>query len=461
MALTQVKTTAGWVEGLPASNQMFTIFRGVPFAEPPVGKLRWKDSQPVKPWTGIRPCYKFGPKAMQEDMASEGGSIISAEYYVGNYEKSEDCLYLNIWTPAERPNKKLPVAVYIHGGGHQTGYSYLNCYDGEGFCKRGVIMVSIAYRLNVFGYLAHPELSLEQKGTSGNYGVKDQIAALTWIKENIAAFGGDPNCITVFGQSGGASSVANLCVLPKAKGLFQRAIMQSGGGIRNVYSYWSSSLARSEEVGSHFLKLLEVSSVEEARELPAEYILKAYTHFKQIKISEHDTPSLMGGYMRFSPVDDGVLFPEPVVDLYKKGCYPEIDYMLGSTSDEFTEITVNNLAFAENNSHLNRKPCYMYYFTHIPPGATHAHHSVEHHYVFQTLNRSYRPYTGNDWELSNELADYWANFMKTGNPNYSGKEQWKPYEGGSLSVFEIGSDKREMMTLSDEALDKEIKKVLE
>ncbi len=461
MALMQAKTSAGWVEGLPASNQMFTVFRGVPFAEPPVGKLRWMDPQPVKAWSGVRPCYKFGAKAMQEDMASEGGSIVSKEYYVGDYEKSEDCLYLNIWTPAKDSNEKLPVAVYIHGGGHQTGYSYLNCYDGEGFCKRGVIMVSIAYRLNVFGYLSHKELSHEQNGTSGNYGVKDQIAALNWVKENIEAFGGDPNCITVFGQSGGASSVANLCVIPKTKGLFQRAIMQSGGGIRNVYSYWSSSLERSEEVGMHFLKLLGVSSIEEARKLPAKDILNAYTRFKHVKISEHDTASLMGGYMRFSPVNDGVLFPESVIDLYKSGKYPEIDYLLGSTCDEFAEITVNNLAFAENNSYYDRKPCYMYYFTHVPPGAPNAHHSVEHHYVFQTLNRSHRPYTGNDWELSNEVADYWANFMKTGDPNYSGKTHWKPYEKGTLDVFEIGSYKRSMTTLSgDEKLEEEIRNVL-
>ncbi len=231
---------------------------------------------------------------------------------------------------------------------------------------------------------------------------------------------------------------------------------------RNVYSYWSSSLARSEEVGIHFLKLLEVASIEEARNLPAQVILDAYSRFKHIKISEHDTASLMGGFMRFSPVDDGVLFPESVVELYKKAKYPELDYMLGSTSGELPEITVNNLAFAEKNSHLNRKPCYMYYFTHIPPGATGAHHSVEHHYVFQTLNRSRRPYTGNDWDLSNEIADYWANFMKTGNPNYSGQKLWKTYEKGTLDVFEIGSHARQMMTLSgDKSLHQEIRNILE
>ena len=462
MALIKAKTTAGWVEGLPASNQMFSVFRGVPFAEPPVGDFRWKDPQPVKPWEGVRQCYKFGPKAMQEEKASEGGGIVSTEFYVGNYDKSEDCLYLNIWTPAKDPEEKLPVAVYIHGGGHQSGYSYLNCYDGEGFCKRGVIMVTIAYRLNVFGYLAHPELSAEQNGVSGNYGVKDQIAALNWVKENIIAFGGDPECITLFGQSGGASSVANLCVAPASKGLFHRAIMQSGGGIRKVYSYWSSSLERAEEVGAHFFKMLSVSSISEARKLSSGDILEACSRFNSVRINENDTPSLMGGYMRFSPIDDGTLFPEPVTELFKNGEYPEIDYMLGSTCDEFPEITINNLAFAENNNRLKRKPCYLYYFSNVPPGAADAHHSVEHHYVFQTLNRSFRPYTGQDWELSNELADYWANFMKTGDPNYTNKNSWKPYNKDLMNAFEIGREERKMISLmGNENFEKGIKRILE
>ena len=176
MALLQAKVEEGILEGLPAANQMFSIFRGVPFAAPPVGDLRWKDPQPIEPWEGVRPCYKFGPLAMQEPFVSEGGGIVATEFYVGNYQRSEDCLYMNIWTPAKNADEKLPVAVYIHGGGHQTGYSYLNCYDGEGFCKRGVIMISIAYRLNVFGYLVHPELEKESSSTPGNYGVKDQLA---------------------------------------------------------------------------------------------------------------------------------------------------------------------------------------------------------------------------------------------------------------------------------------------
>ncbi|MCD8009604.1 MAG: carboxylesterase family protein [Lachnospiraceae bacterium] len=450
MALLQAKVEEGILEGLPAANQMFSIFRGVPFAAPPVGELRWRDPQPVEPWEGVRPCYKFPPMAMQEPFVSEGGGIVATEFYVGNYKKSEDCLYLNIWTPAKSADEKLPVAVYIHGGGHQTGYSYLNCYDGEGFRKRGIVMVTIPYRLNVFGYLVHPELEAESESTPGNYGVKDQLAALKWIQKNIAAFGGDPDNVTLFGQSGGASSVDNMCALPASKGLIRRAIMQSGGGIRPVYSYWSESLDRAKEAGIEFLKVLGVDSIAEARKLSAKEILDGYSRFKMVKLNDQETPMMGGsGYMRFSPVDDGVLFPEPVTSLYRQGKYPELDYMLTSTSGEPTETTYQNLAFAEVNARLGRKPCYLAYFTYVPPGADRAHHSVEHHYVFQTLNRSYRPYTGFDWELSNELADYWANFMRTGNPNEPGKDLWKPYEGGQYNVLEIAGEGRQMISLAD------------
>lgn len=449
MALLEVKVEEGILEGLPAANQMFSVFRGVPFAEPPVGELRWRDPQPVQPWEGVRQAHKFGALAMQEPFVSEGGGIVATEFYVGNYQRSEDCLYLNVWTPAKRPDEKLPVAVYIHGGGHQTGYSYLNCYDGEGFCKRGVIMVSIAYRLNVFGYLVHPDLEAESESTPGNYGVKDQLAALRWIKKNIAAFGGDPENITLFGQSGGASSVSNMCALPASRGLIRRAIMQSGGGIRPVYSYWSESLEHAKEAGIAFLKVLGVSTIAEARKLSSDEILDGYTRFKMIKLNDKETPMRgSGGYMRFAPVDDGVLYPKPVTSIYRSGEYPELDYLLGSTNGEPEETTYQNLAFAEVNARFERKPCFLYYFTYVPPGADCAHHSVEHHYVFQTLNRSYRPYTGFDWELSNELADYWANFMKTGNPNYEGKNVWESYRAGEYNALEIGTE-RKMISLRD------------
>ena len=210
MALLQVKTENGIVEGLPAGNQSVSIFKGIPFAKPPVGDLRWKAPQPAEDWDGVLLCHQFAPIPMQARFASEGGgnTLAAQEFYVIDFPMSEDCLYLNVWTPAKSDSEKLPVAVYIHGGGMETGYSYLNAYDGEAFAKRGVIMVTIAYRLGIFGFMAHPDLAAEDPHHStGNYAIMDQVAALAWIHRNIAAFGGDPENVTIFGQSAGKISL--------------------------------------------------------------------------------------------------------------------------------------------------------------------------------------------------------------------------------------------------------------
>lgn len=445
MALLETRIESGLVRGTTGWNQAITIFKGVPFAAPPVGDLRWKAPQPCQPWEGVRPCIEWASMAMQEGYVSEGGGIIGTEFYVGNYQKSEDCLYLNIWTPAESPDEKLPVAVYIHGGGHQTGYSYLNCYDGEGFAKRGIVMVTIPYRLNVFGNLAHPELTAEGNGYSSNYGLRDQVAAFEWIHRNIAAFGGDPENVTVFGQSGGASSVQAMCTSPLTNDLIHRAIMQSGGGLRKPYSMWSANLQNAEEAGIKFFEFMGFKNLAEARAASAEEILDGYTRFNQVKIRDDEEPGMGGKYMRFAPLlADGYIFPENPIDICLKGNHKERDYMLTSTSGEGIMTTVQNLAFAENELKLGRKPSYLMYFTYVPPGAENAHHSVEHHYVFQTLLRSHRPYTGFDWELSNELADRWASFMKTGNPNPADKHylEWTPFTAESPMAYEIAANRR-------------------
>lgn len=440
MALLLARTEEGLVEGLPAGNQSVTVFKGVPFAAPPVGSLRWRAPRPVEPWEGVRKCYAFAPIAMQPRYASEGGGIAAQDFYVRNFPCSEDCLYLNIWTPAEAAGEKLPVAVYIHGGGHNTGYSYLNCYDGEGFAKRGVIMVSISYRLNVFGNLAHPWLREETGEASGNYGIRDQIAALGWIRRNIEAFGGDPECVSLFGQSGGASSVQYMCTTPGAKGLFQRAVMQSGGGLRAPYNLWAQSRETAELLGRKFVEYAGFSSLEEARLCPAEKLLERCVSFCELRLSDEEEISPMDhkSFLRFTPHVDGALFPEKPVKCCLEGNHPEIDYLLGSTGGEGRGTTVANIAWAENEIAHGRRPSYLYYFTYVPPGADCAHHSVEHHFVFQTLMRSHRPYGGFDFELSNELADRWAAFFRTGNPNTESHSGWTPYGEGNRRVWEIG-----------------------
>ena len=485
MALDQVRTESGIVEGYPAGNQFITVFKGIPFAKPPVGDLRWKAPQPCDPWDGVYKAYKFGNIAMQPRFVSEGGgtSLAAQEFYVRDYPMSEDCLYLNIWTPAKTGNEKLPVAIYIHGGGYETGYSYLNAYDGEGFAKRDIILVTVAYRVNLFGFLSHPDLAAEDPhDSSGNYGLMDLAAAIEWVRRNIAGFGGDPENISLFGQSAGGGCVQNMCASPLMKGKIRHAIFQSSGGISKNNFGDCRSRAEDEEIGKRFFEFLGVMTVAEARAIDAETLENKYKEFKNSEFYG----------MLFVPNVDGYVLPEDPADYFLSGKHDDIEYMVGCTKDEMRkfgapapspealqqdaarygefaeaylaaihaddpaavqpcyEDPIGNsflaaaLAFCENQNDLARKPAYMYYFTYVPPGAEEmgAHHSVEHHYVFQTLVRSKRKYTGFDYDLSNEMADYWANFIKTGNPNPEGKDGWKPYTAEAPEALIIDKERK-------------------
>lgn len=434
MAMKIAWTENGAVEGIEASNQQITIFRGIPFAAPPVGGLRWRDPLPPESWAGVRECHHFAPAAMQKEDTG-ASAVVAQEFYLKDLKKSEDCLYLNIWTPAESENENLPVAVYIHGGGFAKGFSYNNAYDGEGFAKRGIVVVTIAYRTNIFGFFTHPELTREG-GTSGNYGLKDQVAALSWVKRNISYFGGDPEMVTVFGQSAGAASISYLLAAPSAEGLFQRAIMQSGGGMKPPVNPWGRNLKDGERLGELFFQYMGFHSLAEGREAPAEVLLDGFWEYIKQPLVEGE-PEGIGGFMRFAPVIDGSFLVESPMDACRRGHYPKLDYMLGSTSGEWKALTYLNLAWGENEIRFGRESSYLYYFDKIPPGAAKAGHSSEHHYVFQTLLRSGRHYTGVDFDLSNELADRWAAFIKEGNPNYPGGEIWTPYTREHPELFWI------------------------
>lgn len=449
MALLQVKTECGLIQGLPSANQAISVFKGIPFAAPPVGELRWKDPQPPKAWSGTLEAYKFAPIPWQVRMMSEGGGAVNtSEFYVIEHERSEDCLYLNVWTPAKSTDEKLPVGVYFHGGGHNTGYSYLQAYDGDGFAKRGIVFVTIGYRLNVFGFLAHPLLSAESPHkTSGNYGTLDQVAGVEWVKRNIAAFGGDPDNITIFGQSGGGSSVQQLSITPLAKGLFKRAIMQSGGGFRGPRNIWDASLTKAEELGQMFFKYMGFNNLTEARALAAEDVLNGMARFCGDKViwagDDSKGPDGMPPF-RFNVIVDGYVQPYDTVAMLKDGKHHDVDYMIGCTANESEGAVIQSVGWCENELIIGRKPSYMYYFTYVPPGAEKigAHHSVEHHFVFQTFVRSKRAYGAFDFDLSNELADYWANFIKTGNPNPKGSDLWQKYTKEAPMALNIGKERK-------------------
>ena len=265
-------------------------------------------------------------------------------------------------------------------------------------------------------------------------------------------FGGDPENISLFGQSAGASSVNAMCVTPLAKGLFRRAILQSGGGLfhQDEKHYWNKDLATAEALGVRFLQYMGCGSVADARKLTGEQLLEGFMRFGKEPMPGLEENFYAGGYLRFYPLNrDGYVFPYNRGDMYLDGAHADLRYILGSTADEWRYMTQHNYAFAENQLKLHRTPAYLYYITYVPPGAEEegAHHSVEHHYVFQTLLRSQRRYTGADYDLSNELADRWAAFFKTGDPNLPGYVTWAPYTENNRRVLGITSSGREMQNL--------------
>ena len=270
-----LKIEGGEIQGIPTETPGVFVYKGIPYAAPPVGDLRWKAPQPVIPWEGVKVADTYGPAAAQPPR--QPGSFYHTEFFTDDgHQVSEDCLYLNIYTSSPgKTNARLPVAIYIHGGAYASGYCYEKQFlGGEEWMKHGVILVTINYRLNLFGFLAHPELSAEDShGVSGNYGILDQVAALTWVKNNIQQFGGDPDNVTVFGQSAGAMSIQQLIASPLSKDLMQKAIMQSGGGISDRPSLGGSQLEAAEQAGKAMMELCGYNNLESMRSASVDSIM--------------------------------------------------------------------------------------------------------------------------------------------------------------------------------------------
>jgi para-nitrobenzyl esterase len=316
-ALAQVQSvtvSGGKLTGVQADG--IVSFKGIPFAAPPLGDLRWRAPQPVKPWSGEKKADKFGPSCMQD---ASFARIFGAPDAI-----SEDCLYLNVWTPAKAATDKLPVMVWIYGGGFAGGMTSIPAYDGTQFAKQGVVLVSVSYRLGAFGFLAHPELSRESGKASGNYGLQDMIAGLQWVKANIARFGGDPSRVTIFGESAGGIAVSMLGASPSAKGLFQRAISESGGNFAaaktaNEGGLNVPTLKVAEGVGKAFVAKLGAGDIKAARALSADAIQKVVG------------PGLGTG---FWPVFDGDVLPGDQYVLYSQGHFNDTPVLIGTNSDE-------------------------------------------------------------------------------------------------------------------------------
>jgi para-nitrobenzyl esterase len=467
-----VRTQEGLVQGTSADG--IAAYLGVPFAAPPVGDLRWRAPAPPASWTGVRAADKFAAACMQSP-------LISRALGLDPPPTSEDCLYLNVWTPAKSPKDRLAVMVWIYGGGFTAGATSVPQYNGENLAKKGVVLVSIAYRLGNFGFMAHPELSAEQHGHSGNCGLLDQIAGLQWVNRNIAAFGGDPNRVTIFGESAGGISVSMLAASPLAKGLFQGAISESGGSFApprfaNEGGQNVPPLSVAESNGVKFVTKLGVSSIADARKMSADDLQKnsppglggAWPNFEgyvlpgdQYKLYEagryNDTPILIG-----TNSDEGALFvPQIAATAYvastRAGYGDYADKILAaypggsdaealrSARDLFRDSAFawNTWSWAKLQSKTGKGKVYVYYFSHRPPypdtpqfkdwGAA---HGGEISYVFENFAANEKP-TSADTAVSDAISSYWVNFAKTGDPNGSGLPTWPVFTDANQQVMNL------------------------
>jgi para-nitrobenzyl esterase len=467
--LTIVKVDGGKVEGVVEDG--VTVFKGIPFAAPPVGDLRWKAPQPVIPWDSARKADKFGPSCPQMSMPS----FVSGPF-------SEDCLYLNVWTPAKTSKDRLPVMVWIYGGGFAMGSTSNDLYDGIGLSKMGVIVVSVTYRVGALGFMAHPELTAESEHhVSGNYGLLDQIAGLRWVQNNITAFGGDPSSVTIFGESAGAISVSMLAASPLTKGLLTGAISESGASFWPVKNDRESDcmqmLNGAEKTGVEFMKRMGAYSLAELRKVSPDKWLK-------------DSLSQMGG---FWPVVDGYVIAGDQYKLYEEGKYNDVPVLIGTNSDEGSmfvrpvppeqyvegikkrfgpvsgEIlelypidsvtgTYRPLAdifretafawpswvWAKLQTKTGTSKVFVYYFDEYNPGpiypngpaAAGAAHGSEIAYVFRHLDSNHQSTASDEQRaLSATMATYWTNFAKSGDPNGEGLPDWPVFRDGDNTVM--------------------------
>ncbi len=476
LAQERVKVANGTLEGTNSAG--VRIFKGIPYAAPPVNEWRWKPPQPAANWKGVRQADRFGPRPMQRDIF--GDMVFRAN------GMSEDCLYLNVWTPAKDRREKLPVLVYFYGGGFVAGDGSEPRYDGESMARKGIVALTVNYRLGVFGFFAHPELTRESpRHASGNYGLLDQNAALKWVQKNIAVFGGDPARVTIAGESAGSISVSAQMASPLSRKLIAGAIGESGSILGALSAV---PLKEAEEMGTKFaaqLGLGERPSLKQLRELPAKQLLDA---------------TAKPGVPWFRPAVDGYFFPNPPEQIFAAGRQSCVPLLAGVNSEEASyravlgraEPTVENFRQALERLYPGKgealfqlypassetevldaaqdlagdrfialstwrwldaatrtcdKPTYYYLYTRPRPatpsggsragGPRGAVHSAEIEYALGNLdyNKVYA-WTPDDYQVSRTMQEYFANFIKTGNPNGTGLPRWPQFKTGQRLVLD-------------------------
>lgn len=407
--------SGGQIQGVPSEAPGVTVFRGIPYAAPPVGEFRWQAPQPVVPWEGVKVCDSFGPIAPQP--GNKPGTFYGDEFYwQGTPEESEDCLYLNVWAPSKTLGKKadLPVALWIHGGAYMNGYGYEVTMDGDEWAKRGVILVTINYRLGTLGFLSHPELTAQQ-GQSGNYGTMDQAAALRWVHDNIGQFGGDPSRITIFGQSAGAMSVKTLLVSPLSRNLMAGAIIQSGGGLNTRGLSPDGSQEQFDAVGKAAMDNAGFTNLADMRAATTEQIRTVQAWFMPHPDGKVVTGSFEEAFF------DGSIAQVPILIGYNKD---DMGALGGEVVDRFCALRDSLGCTVYEYEFLRELPTDESH----PASAAGAFHSAELWYMFGTLDRSWRPFTQADHALSIRMLDAWTDFCKSGNPGWPAYKQDKPYK---------------------------------
>jgi para-nitrobenzyl esterase len=472
--LREVRIKNGLVRGLPAADPRITSFKGIPFAAPPIGQNRWRAPQPAPDWDGYLEAFQFGPIAMQATPGINKDNVYDFEWHVDPHvPMGEDCLHLNVWTPATSPEDKLPVFVWFFGGGLQVGYPSEMEFDGERIARRGVVVVTINYRLNVFGFLCHPEITQEAPEAPANFGHLDQQFAVRWVQENIAAFGGDPSKITIGGQSAGGGSVLAQLTSPQNEGLCQRAIIQSGL-FAPVYPDnrrppRGISLEDAERAGVEFFDYLGVSSLQEARDLDGEFIRqKALEYgrfwgtvvdgqfcvddpFKLFVENKRLQVPVMAGHTSTEFINRPQVKTKDELKSLAQELFTEdapeflarIDWGNSSLEEAVEKAAVNTIEYAvrvaalANAEIASGLPFYYYNFDAEIPGPDNpgAFHSVDLWFFFETLAKCWRPFVGKHYDLARQMCNYWANFIKSGDPNgldATGVEmpRWKPYTKG-------------------------------
>jgi para-nitrobenzyl esterase len=470
-----VKVEGGLVQG--AVEDGLTVYRGIPFAAPPVANLRWRAPQPVVKWDGLKETVKFAPACIQGMMMGPGGS---------GPAPSEDCLYLNIWSPAKSPRDGVPVFVWIYGGGFAGGATSMPTFGGEKLAKKGVVLVSIAYRVGQMGFFVHPELSAETKNhVSGNYGLLDMIAGLQWIQKNIVAFGGDPHRVTIFGESAGGIAVSMLCASPLAKGLFHGAISESGGSFgpprpSTMPGENMKRLVDAERSGVETLKAADVASIAEARKLSPDKLSGGGGTGQGGRGQATRGGGGPAGLSNW-PIIDGWVIPDDQYKLYEAKRYNDVPVLIGYNSDEglsfspprtpedyITSVKSRFGPFADKliaayppgtgtvaktardlmrdaafgwqtwiwarlQSKTGKSKVFYYYFDQhpdypadSPQAGRGSSHGQEVDYVFQHMNTNQQP-TKSDAAISEAMATYWTNFAKFGDPNGTGLPKWPAF----------------------------------